>query len=107
MAEGKKRIRIQWREVLTFAMFVVLAALIWYGHAMQSMRNTRVPITVQYTGSNGNIAFGECLPETIMVFVPPHVMQVVVCMDAIQHVMHVKLNPTAWKLTIWEIACSI
>ena len=67
MAEGKKRIRIQWREVMTFALFVVLAALIWYGHAMQSMRNARVPVSVQYTGASGNIAFGEGLPETIMV----------------------------------------
>lgn len=61
------RKKFQWREALTFAMFVVLAALIWYGHAMQSTRDTRVPVYIQYTGINGSIAFGEELPDVVMV----------------------------------------
>lgn len=60
--------KIEWREVLTFALFVVFAALIWYGHAMQSARNARVPVLVSYTGASGSIAFsGKGLPDTIMV----------------------------------------
>lgn len=60
--------KIEWREVLTFALFVVFAALIWYGHAMQSARNARVPVIVNYTGASGNVAFsGNGLPDTIIV----------------------------------------
>ena len=61
-------LKIKWREVLTYAMFVVLAAVIWYGHAMQSARNTRVPVIVHYTGAPGTLAFsGNGLPDTVMV----------------------------------------
>ena len=60
--------KIEWREVLTFALFVVFAALIWYGHAMQSARNAHVPVLVNYTGASGNVAFsGNGLPDTIIV----------------------------------------
>ncbi|MBR1877847.1 MAG: hypothetical protein IJ814_02450 [Paludibacteraceae bacterium] len=60
--------KIKWREVLTYALFVVLAALVWYGHAMQSARNTRVPVLVNYTDAPGTLAFsGNGLPDTIMV----------------------------------------
>lgn len=56
------------RDILTFLMFVVLAACIWYGHAMQSVRNSRVPILIQYTGKPGNIGLGEPgLPDTVMI----------------------------------------
>lgn len=60
--------KIEWREVLTFALFFVFAALIWYGHAMQSARNARVPVLVNYTGASGNVAFSDRgLPDTILV----------------------------------------
>ena len=56
------------RDILTFLLFVVLAAVIWYGHAMQSVRNTRVPVMIQYTGKPGNIGLGEPgLPDTVMI----------------------------------------
>ena len=56
------------RDILTFLLFVVLAAVIWYGHAMQSVRNTRVPVVIQYTGKNGNIGLGDPgLPDTVMI----------------------------------------
>lgn len=62
-----ERKHIRPAEVLTYLLFVVLAALIWYGHAMQSVRNTRVPVLVQYTGKPGNIGLGgEGLPDTVM-----------------------------------------
>lgn len=64
----RKTPKIEWREVMTFALFVVLAAIIWYGHAMQSARNTRVPVLVSYNGVAGTISFGGTgLPDTIMV----------------------------------------
>lgn len=56
------------KEIFTFLLFVVLAALMWYGHAMQSVRNTRVPVCIQYTGKPGAIGFGEKgLPDTVMI----------------------------------------
>ena len=56
------------KDILTFLGFVVLAALIWYGHAMQSVRNTHVPVLITYTGKPGNIGLGEeGLPEQVMI----------------------------------------
>lgn len=56
------------RDILTFLLFIVLAACIWYGHAMQSVRNTRVPVLIQYTGKPGTIGLGESgLPDTVMI----------------------------------------
>ena len=49
-------------------MFLVFATAMWYGHAMQSVRNTRVPVLIQYTGKPGAIGFGEeGLPDTVMI----------------------------------------
>lgn len=55
------------RDILTFLLFLVLAAIIWYGHAMHSVRNTRVPVLIQYTGKPGSIGLGERLPDTVMI----------------------------------------
>lgn len=56
------------RDVLTFLLFVVLAACIWYGHAMHSVRNTRVPVLIQYTGKPNAIGLAEKgLPDTVMI----------------------------------------
>ena len=56
------------RDILTFLLFLVLAALLWYGHAMQSVRNTRVPVLVHYTGKPGTIGLGAPgLPDTVMI----------------------------------------
>lgn len=53
------------RDVLTFLLFLVLATLVWYGHALQSVRNARVPVLIQYTGRPGTIGLGDRLPDTI------------------------------------------
>ena len=56
------------RDILTFLLFVVLAACIWYGHAMHSVRNSHVPVLIQYTGKPGNIGLGEPgLPDTVLI----------------------------------------
>ena len=40
----------------------------WYGHAMQSVRNTRVPVLIQYTGKPDAIGLGAPgLPDTVMI----------------------------------------
>lgn len=64
----KPKIHIGWTDVLTFLLFLVLATALWYGHAMNSVRNTRVPVTISYTGKPGTIAFGgNGLPDTVLI----------------------------------------
>jgi hypothetical protein len=41
--------------------------MIWYGHAMHSVRNTIVPVLIQYTGKPGQIGLGAKLPDTILI----------------------------------------
>ena len=41
--------------------------MLWYGHAMQSVRTTRVPVLIQYTGKPGKIGLSEKLPDTVMI----------------------------------------
>lgn len=56
------------RDILTFLLFLVLAAMLWYGHAMQSVRNTSIPVFIQYTGKPGTIGLGGAgLPDTVMI----------------------------------------
>ena len=56
------------RDILTFLLFLVLAAAIWYGHAMNSVRNTHVPVLIQYTGKPGAIGLSENgLPDTVLI----------------------------------------
>lgn len=56
-----------WKETFIFLCFVIVAAALWYGHAMTSVRTEIVPINVQYTGIDSNIAFTDSLPSTISV----------------------------------------
>ena len=54
--------------MITFALFLALAGVLWYGHAMQSVRNTSVPVFIQYTGKPGSIGLGEPgLPDQVMI----------------------------------------
>lgn len=56
------------RDVLTFLLFLLMATILWYGHAMQSVRNTRVPVIIQYTGKPGAIGLkSPGLPDTVMI----------------------------------------
>jgi hypothetical protein len=56
------------RNVLTYLFFLFLAAVLWYGHALQTVRNTRVPVLIQYTGKPGAIGLGEeGLPDTVQI----------------------------------------
>ena len=66
MANGKQHIRLS--DVLTFLLFVLLASGLWYGHAMNSVRNARVPVLMHYTGIPATIGFdGKGLPDTVMI----------------------------------------
>lgn len=60
--------RVRWGDVMTFLLFFLLAAFVWYGHAMHSVRNTRVPVLIQYTGKPGSIGLGGAgLPDTVLI----------------------------------------
>lgn len=53
------------RELLVYLTFVVLATLVWYGHALTSVRNARVEVHVDYTGVPDRINFETPLPTSI------------------------------------------
>ena len=56
------------RDIWIFLIFLLLATALWYGHAMQSVRNTHVPVLIQYTGKPGAIGLGEeGLPDTVII----------------------------------------
>lgn len=56
------------KDVFLFILFFIFAALLWYGHAMQSVRNTRVPVYIEYIGRPGSIGLGEeGLPEQVLI----------------------------------------
>lgn len=59
--------RFSIRESLVFLFFLVLASLIWYGHAMNSVRSARLPVTVVYKGIPEDILFSDTLPEVIYI----------------------------------------
>lgn len=56
-----------WGETLIFLCFVIVAAALWYGHAMTSVRTGEVPIHVQYTGVDPLVSFKDTLPSTLSV----------------------------------------
>lgn len=60
--------RIHWRDVLTFLFFVLLATGLWYGHAMQSVRNATISVRLSYTGIPEEIGLqGKGLPTALRV----------------------------------------
>ncbi len=59
--------KVSWREILTYLAFVVLATILWYGHAMTSVRNAIVTVPVLYTGIPDKIAFTTPLPESLQI----------------------------------------
>lgn len=61
----KIRNRFSVREICVFACFVVFASLIWYAHAMGSVRSTIVPVAVTYSGVPGDVLLSDSIPTTI------------------------------------------
>lgn len=57
-----------WGDILTFLFFVLLATVLWYGHAMHSVRNATIPVLVTYTGIPANVGVDKKhLPDTLLV----------------------------------------
>ncbi len=57
--------RFSWGELFIFCTFVVFATLIWYAHAMSSVRSAIVPVAVTYSGVPENVLLSDSLPKTI------------------------------------------
>lgn len=57
------------KDVWTFLLFLVLSTVIWFGHALTSMRNARVPVKVVYTGVPDYIALGDSTPHELTVVI--------------------------------------
>lgn len=54
--------------MFTFCLFVVLSTVLWFGHAMNSVRNAMVTIPITYTGISNEVGLvGKGLPKTLEV----------------------------------------
>lgn len=60
-------IRSKSKEIFLYLLFVGIATAVWWGHAMSSVRNMTLPVTVQYTGVPNNIGFTDSLPTVLLV----------------------------------------
>jgi hypothetical protein len=59
--------RFNLRELLLFLLFVVLAAFIWYGHALSSVRSATLPVQIIYKDVPEAVIFTTPLPEVLYV----------------------------------------
>jgi hypothetical protein len=59
--------RFSLRESLVFVFFLLLAGLIWYGHAMNSVRSASLPVKITYRGIPDDILFSDTLPDVIYI----------------------------------------
>lgn len=56
-------------DLMTFGLFVIFATIIWFGHALNVVRERAVSIEVHYIGVEDNICFSSPLPEQLQVTV--------------------------------------
>lgn len=57
------------KDTLTFLLFLVLSTVIWFGHALTSMRNARVPVKLVYTGVPDNVTLSDSTPRQLTIVV--------------------------------------
>ena len=57
------------KDTLTFLLFLVLSSVIWFGHALTSMRNARVPVKLVYTGVPDNVTLSDSTPRQLTIVV--------------------------------------
>lgn len=66
----RKIARSIWRfvtgfELLLYLCFVLLATLMWFGHAMSSVRNANIPVRITYVGVPQDMVCNPALPQTL------------------------------------------
>ena len=54
------------RNIFTFCLFLIFAAILWFGHAMNAVRERTLSVSIEYTGIPDNIAFEQPLPESFI-----------------------------------------
>lgn len=57
------------RNALTFLCFVVVSAVLWYGHAISSEREATLHVPIHYTGVPADVHFEPALPNRLDVTV--------------------------------------
>ncbi len=60
---------VQSRNWGTFCLFLVFATILWFGHALNSTRDQKLQIPIEYVGLNGEIMFVEDLPQSFTIYV--------------------------------------
>ncbi len=60
---------VQSRNGGTFCLFVLFATVLWFGHALNSMRDQKLQIPIVYTGLNPEVMFEEELPQAFTIYV--------------------------------------
>ena len=55
------------RNVLTFLMFVVVATALWFGHAMNTIRERTIEVHIEYEGIPEEYSFDRPLPDHVKV----------------------------------------
>jgi len=57
------------KKLLTYLAFVVLATIIWWGHAFNTVRDNIVEVRMIYTGKPGDVKLSQPLPENIKIHI--------------------------------------
>ncbi len=60
---------VQSRNWGTFCLFLVFATILWFGHALNSTRDQKLQIPIEYVGLNGEVMFEEDLPQAFTIYV--------------------------------------
>ncbi len=55
------------RSLKTFSLFLLLATILWFGHALNSMRDREIDIPIVYMDVPENVDFVDSLPHSITV----------------------------------------
>lgn len=53
------------RNLFTFCLFLIFAAILWFGHAMNAVRERTMSITMVYSGVPDDISFEQPLPLSL------------------------------------------
>lgn len=59
--------RLGTRNLLSFLLCLLCATIIWYGHALSTVRSATITVPITYTGIPDNVGFSEPLPDRLSV----------------------------------------
>lgn len=85
------------KDLLIFGLFVGLAFIFWWGHAMSSPRDVDVRIPITYIGATEQVVFAHELPETLTLTVRDNGRQL---RQITRQNLHLNVNLTPYLSTI-------